>query len=378
MIDHTGILTAVAGFGLNDANLRLADRELDPVSWQWLLAEATSHGITGHLVAALENGALPANSTQWFESLNHHETAVGSDLLRERLLIETLTIFGAAEIRMRVLKGPAVAHIVYPNPAQRSFRDVDVLVPGRDYDRAIDVLLAAGGRLRYAEPRPGFNRRFGKGACVTTPSGLELDVHRTLISGPFGLAFEPGELFETNTRFRLGGQAVEALDPEVQFVHACIHAQLGDRPPRLVPLRDVAQILLHSSIDIARVRELCRRWRCGIVVQEAIRSAWAVFTIERPNGLDTWVREYEPSNFERWALGSYFGSRPSYARQAVGGLWAIPSVPRKFAYARALLMPTGSYIRERDGSYLRRLGRGFHVFAGWRPTRRRRKSTSPR
>ena len=110
----------------------------------------------------------------------------------ERWTLEVVQLFADAAIEVRLLKGPAVAHLDYPDPAWRAFGDIDVLVPSAQYDDAIRALLAVGGRRRSQEVRPGFDRRFGKGACVTLLNGVQVDVHRTLASGPFGLTVDLG------------------------------------------------------------------------------------------------------------------------------------------------------------------------------------------
>jgi hypothetical protein len=190
------------------------------------------------------------------------------------------------------------------------------------------------------------------------------------VAGPLGLAVDADALFATGSPFALGGRVLEGLDPEARLVHACFHAALGDAQPRLVALRDVAQMLLHSTVDADRVRELCRRWRCGIVVQRATRLAWDAFSITVAPGVLRWARQHEPSAFERRAMQAYLGPDRSYARQAVAGLLAVPGIRAKAAYAGALLVPTAGYVRERDGSYLRRLRRGVGLFMEQRAERR--------
>jgi hypothetical protein len=364
---------AVAGYGLSGAPLALPRGSLDERTWTVVLADAAREHVTGHLVQALDDGAFPATDTQWAEAIEHHERALGLDLVLERLLLASVAELDAAGIPTRVLKGPAVAHTVYPEPGRRSFADVDLLVPAQHYDGAIGLLCRDGARRRYPEPRRGFDRRFGKGVCLESRDGLELDLHRTFVAGPFGLAVDNEALFATSWPFSLGGRVLEGLDPEARFVHACFHASLGDVEPRLVALRDVAQMLLHSTLDAHRVQELCRRWRCGIVVQRATQVAWETFGIAVSPELVRWAQHYLPSEFERRALRAYVGPDRSYARQAVAGLYAVRGIRAKAAYAGALLVPTAAYVRARDGSYLRRVGRAVGMFLGERAKRARRR-----
>ena len=82
------------------------------------------------------------------------------------------------------------------------------------------------------EPRPGFDSRFSKGAAFTMPGGRDIDLHRTFVSGPFGLSVDLGGLFATSTPFVVGGRRLLGLGRTERFLHACYHAALGRGTPR--------------------------------------------------------------------------------------------------------------------------------------------------
>jgi hypothetical protein len=360
----TDIVRGVAGYGLPGAAPTLPQAVLDEKSWDAVLLGVSGDRLTGHLVHALDDGAFMANDDQHAAAVQVHERALAVELVLERLLLTTMRQLDAANIPARVLRGPAVAHSVYLEPGLRSFADVDLLVASRDYDAALAMLCAHGGRRRYQEPRKGFDRRFGKGVCLEIPGGigLEIDLHRTFVAGPFGLAVDTDALFENSTRFVLGGQELYGLDPEARFLDSCFHAALGRKQPRLVALRDVAQMTLCSPLDVDQVRERCRAWRCGVVVQRAIDLAWDAFALVDTPEVVRWARSHECSLFERRALHAYVGSDRSYARQAVAGLHAVRGVRDKARYATALLVPNRTYVRIREGSYRRRVRRALRLF----------------
>ena len=360
----TDVVRGVAGYGLPAAAPALPQAVLDEQSWDAVLLGVSGDRLTGHLVHALDDGAFMANDDQHAAAVEAHERALAVELVLERLLLTTMRQLDAADIPARVLRGSAVAHSVYPAPGLRSFADVDLLVASRDYDAALALLCAHGARRRYQEPRKGFDRRFGKGVCLEIPGGLglEIDLHRTFVAGPFGLSVDTDALFENSTRFVLGGQELYALDPEARFLDSCFHAALGREQPRLVALRDVAQMVLCSSLDADRVRERCRAWRCGIVVQRAVGLAWDAFALVDTPEVVRWARSHECSLFERRALHAYVGSDRSYPRQAVAGLHAVRGVRDKARYATALLVPNRTYVRIREGSYRRRVRRALRLF----------------
>jgi hypothetical protein len=360
----TDVVRGVAGYGLPGSAPALPQAVLDDKTWEAVLAGVSGDRLTGHLVRALDDGVFAASDDQQAAAVEAHEGALAVDVVLERLLLTTMRQLDAADIPARVLRGPAVAHSVYLEPSLRSFADVDLLVASRDYDAALAQLCADGARRRYQEPRKGFDRRFGKGVCLEIPGGLglEIDLHRTFVAGPFGLAVDTDALFENSTRFVLGGQELYGLDPEARFLDSCFHAALGRKEPRLVALRDVAQMILCSSLDADRVRERCRAWRCGIVVQRAVGLAWGAFALLDTPEVVRWAHSHECSLFERRALRAYVGSDRSYAGQAVAGLQAVHGVRDKARYATALLVPNRAYVRIREGSYRRRVRRALRLF----------------
>lgn len=365
-----GVVQGVAGYALPNSARALPDSALDDDTWSAVCTAVVRHRVTGHLVRALHDGAFAVTDDQWATASEAHEHALAVDLLLEYLLLKTVTRLGAVNISTRVLRGPAVAHTVYAEPDLRSFGDVDLLVADRDYEAALAQLCVHGARRRYPEPRRGFDRRFGKGVCLETPDGLEIDLHRTLVAGPFGLAIDTEALFRMSSEFSLGGHDLFALDAEGRFLDACFHAALGDKRRRLRALRDVAQMILCSPVDTTRVRELCQAWRCGIVIRRAIGLAWDAFTLDATPDIVAWTSTLEPTGFERQALQAYVGAGRSYARQTVAGLQAVRGVGAKLRYAAALFVPTREYVRARDGSYLRRARRAARLYRDERAARR--------
>src|SRR5262245_14458505 len=308
----------------------------------------------------IDDGTFTAKDTQEPNALDADERALALALVLEQLLLGVARQLDRAGVTARVLRGPAVTHTVYPEPGLRAFADIDLLVAAEDYDAALALMCANGARRRFREPRRGFERRFGKGVCLEFSDGLEIDVHRTLVAGPFGLALDAEALFEHSATFRVGGLTLEGLDPEARLIDACLHAALRARP-RLTALRDVAQMVLYAPLDVAQLRDLCGQWRCGIVLQRALEMAWAAFGLTSTPEPVRWARAYEPTAFERHALDVYIGPDPSYARQAVAGLRAVPGLWSKAAYAAALLLPSRDYVRARDGGYSRRALRALRL-----------------
>ena len=324
---------------------------LDDSTFAALLDAATHERITGHLDRALHAGWLRASDAQRDEALRRHEAMLSVDLILERLLVDTSDLLTRAGIRHRALKGPVVARTAYPDPALRSFGDVDILVDGAHFDTAVAHLERGSGRARYREPRRNFTARFGKGVCVVTADGLEIDLHRVFVAGPFGLAIDPADLFADPEDVEIGDSTVPAPNANVRFLHACYHVALTS--PRLTATRDVAQIATLTDLDIDDALALASRWRGRAVVQRALQFTRTRLAADLDGPLYDWAARYRPDRFERAALRSYT-STGSYATQMAAGVWALRGFRPRVEYAAALLLPDRTYLREREGSYVKR------------------------
>ncbi len=145
------LLGIVAATGLPGAGARPSSEAPDADTMAELLDLVTAQRIPGYLVAALDSGAIRATPEQRAAAARRHEEALALDLVLERLLAETSSMFAGAGIAHRALKGPAVArHAVCATcaPVVRRRRCARGGGPIRRCDRV------AHGR-GWASPLPG-------------------------------------------------------------------------------------------------------------------------------------------------------------------------------------------------------------------------------
>jgi hypothetical protein len=340
----SGLARAVASTELRDSDLRLPHAPLDDTAWQRLLSEVQSQRLVGLLASTVEESRLPVRSEQAAEVRDAHARSMHVCLALEADLFAAAAVLDDAGVEYRVLKGPAFAHLDYPDPSLREFSDIDLLVRSEQYDDAVTAFASAGYRRRYEEVRAGFDRRFGKGASFKGPDDREIDLHRTFVMGPFGLTIVLADLWATDASFRLAGRTFTTLDADQRFLHACFHAALGDFRVRLVPLRDVATMLqrAHDPVDLDRARSLSRRWRADVVVARAVRLAWEAFALpETPFTL--WAESYRPRRHEERALRAYLDPAMGYAARSYTALRALPGIRAKAGFAFALAFPGRGY-----------------------------------
>src|SRR2546422_3218973 len=118
--------------------------------------------LTGLAMAMAEAGELALESEQWDELREAQRRAMFLALGAERMLFRASGAFAEAGIDAVVLKGPSMAHTIYPDPSWRPFGDIDLLVRTMDWRRACGVLTQLGFTRPPPQPAPGFSERFGK------------------------------------------------------------------------------------------------------------------------------------------------------------------------------------------------------------------------
>jgi hypothetical protein len=348
---------AVAAFGL-PASAPVPANPLETDVWNRLMREVARERIEGLLAAAVAAGGLAVDPEQRDEVRRAARGRARVDLGLERELISTARILGRAGVCYRVLKGRAWAHTAYPDPSWRGSGDVDLLVANDDWYLAVRALEGDGARRVLPEVRPGFDRRFGKDATLRSRGGWEIDLHRLLAAGPFGLWVDQAQLLARSALMTIGGSVLPVLDAEAAFVHACYNLVLADDPPRLIAARDVAQMVLNAEADPDRVQDLAQKWRGVPVVVRALSLA------ENMLGVRLWNQPFSRP-FLTAAIGSaarvlmamYRGPGRGYSSQAAA-LVAVPGAVERLTYLHALARPQRAYLEARGLTRAGHLRRG--------------------
>ena len=351
------LLNRIAATGLLESPTEHATTEVEAEAWPSLRQGLLGHRLTGLAVEAASRGLLLLPEGKLAELHDLQKDAMILALALESRLVELSATLRSDGIDFIVLKGPAIAHSYYPNPAWRPFSDLDLLVRRSHWDRATALLESGGFRRELPEPRPNFDIRFGK-AVAWRREQVVIDLHSTLAAGPFGLWMDPEDLWRHGDSLVLGGTTLRRLDATGQLLHACVHASLGWRPPLLLPLRDVLQIANAGSVNWERLAWWSGRWRLNAVLQHALHAATTRFSATPPEGSQA-LLSAAASARERRALEAYTTKRRHRGGTAVATLGAIPSLRARAAYARSLLFPDRQFLRARakDGkraSYLHR------------------------
>ncbi|MGH9282328.1 MAG: nucleotidyltransferase family protein [Acidimicrobiales bacterium] len=342
-------LLTVAAHGLPTGGHAAAPAApLDDHGWRGLLAAVHVERIAGLLDRAVADGALPTTAGQSEDAEAAAAQSLRAVLHLERSLLRVAERLAGDTIPFLVLKGPAVARLDEEHPSLRQYADIDILVRGPDVDAAVTTLASLGYRRDLPERRPGFDRHYGKEVCLAKERGSELDLHRTLVVGAFGLRLDLAAVWGSTTTFCVGGVGLEALDAEGRFVHACLNAVLGDERPRLVALRDVARISTCHALRPERLRALLPPGQGGAVIELATGLARSTLGVEI--GPEAAAAGSPPQGWERLSLRAYRARGGSNTLELLSGALGLRG-PARLEYLRAVVAPQRAYreARQRAG-----------------------------
>jgi len=246
-----------------DHAVELAAALETPTSWDELVDQAEQHGLEplllGHLRAARIAIPQSAQDRLRARSVQHaHASAV-----RDLVIIEIVRALEGAGIPMLVLKGAALARLVYANPALRPMRDVDLLVPKAAARQAWAALEAIGFSAGGTPVGPSHHHLQG---LSTTLNGatITVELHTELFARtPFIKPLQYEELCRTSQTFEGGGVTLRTLSREDMLWHVYAHAFVINVFCRGIRLISVAD-LVHATdawADVLDWHELGWRYR---------------------------------------------------------------------------------------------------------------------
>jgi Uncharacterised nucleotidyltransferase len=214
--------------------------------WGTLAEEAEHHGLTPlvePVIAALARkrpDLVPDDVRRAFVVLaSRHRRAAA---VREKSVDQLLAAFAAAGIPIVLLKGAALAHLIYPSPELRPMVDIDVLIDPADSERAIRItrglgyIFAGGYESRFA------GRLHHLPVAATNQSGfrIALEIHVDTMSPNQAESLTFATLAEKPQLFKRGpGSNGFALGHTDMLRHLARHAFEPNRRVRLIHLYDL-------------------------------------------------------------------------------------------------------------------------------------------
>ena len=357
--------------------------QIQEAQWPGIIDTALRHNLGPMLFHNIgKKAALPGD----FEHLRQSaRQAVMTFLAQDSARWTINEAFQSANISCIWVKGSALAHTVYPAPELRPMGDLDVLVPGDDFEQAQHVLEDLG------------YRQSDHAKLIFPPAFAAKDDHHTVLKGGAGgdivvelhwrlltemqLASDQGAWFwKQRQQVQIQGHTLTTLQPEAHLLYLCAHALLqhGEAQSLLMHYLDLHLIISHSPINWTRLIEQAVVFRWTYAVERALTTLTNLFGTQVPPNMLEALRQKRPaaevtSQVEVLAgAGSHF--------EKVMRLMAGESLRSKSRLAAAILFPERSYIRARYSVppgqalwpwYLRRWA--HQGLEAWRAIRSRRR-----
>ena len=338
-----GVLPAAAGAIPVGELLAVAAGEgvLPLLEWRLRLADARQS-----LPEALREGLAHAA-----------REAARMSLHRDAQLRRIAPCLADAGIKTLLLKGPAFARSLYPEPHLRMSGDIDLLFGSRgEAERAAEALAGIGFDRAFSPSSMTYemtSRMRVDGRVV-----LELDLHSRLVNLPaFADVFVFEELWAASMPLGGFGDALRTLSPLHAFVHACIHRAVDlylQAPQRLKWIYDIH--LMSLRLDDAGwdgFLHLVHGKRVAGVCLRSILDAVDAFGSPVPVAVLEALHRHaadEPVDWRRLHDWRYMQWR---------NLKALPNPVARLRWLWERLFPTRSHLRELhgQGSWLRLMGR---------------------
>jgi hypothetical protein len=258
-----------------------------PELWPLVVKLAIEHNVAPLLSEALSRApelVVPAGvrETLWAQVLRSSATR----LLCETSLGQVMSLLHARGVEVIVLKGPTVAHTLYPRPELRMYHDLDLLCRVPDYPALYEALSAGGytsaGTLEFVGTHERLASKPSRSESHSVrgfydPSGeMKLEIHFDALQ--LGLLDRSEPLFwQTSRTLQLGDLAIKMLAPEYQFLHLALHAHRHcySRLSWLLEL-DLAVRRQYSSLNWDLLLRTARAEGVGAVIRHCLVTLAAV------------------------------------------------------------------------------------------------------
>jgi hypothetical protein len=269
------LLVAASSPGQDSA---LAARPItSSLDWKRALDSAEHHRVVPALNVAIASAHLPPQPAVRDRALNHAWRALQLTAQLARIAQH----FRGSGIEFLAYKGPALAQLLYGNPAMRQFGDLDLLVRPQDVVPAQAALIELGYRPRL-RLSPRQEQSYFRSACEyvfefnTDPHLLEL--HWQIVPRFYSINFDMQAIFSRSQKITLDNLTVRTLGREDLMLALCVHAAKHEWS-QLAMLRDIfalAQFGLDWQWTIFQARAL------GIfkIVQVSLLAAHNLFSPE--------------------------------------------------------------------------------------------------
>lgn len=247
-----------------------------------LVHASLQHGVTPALAVHLRGrGDAPVRLVEKVQGCYRDQLArhmrTAADLRRLAKILDE------SGVRWAVVKGPALAEVLWPRPDLRHYVDLDILVERERLAEVVDLLQTEGATLVDRNWPLILERRQGE-LSLMMPFGTPLDLHWHLVNDPDlrrVFAFPVDEVLQRAAPARLGTLVAPVLDPVDTVLHLAYH-MVHSGGHRLVWLRDFDLAMSAPDLDAGELHRRAVRYGCRQALAVSVQRTLRVLGPVRP------------------------------------------------------------------------------------------------
>ena len=207
---------------------------LTPYQWYTEYPVLIGHGLAGIALRLARQHALDVPAAVVHDLEDAHFSEVTTTFRMTQCSRDGLAALRASGIPLVVTKGPGIAQAHHPM-SERTFSDIDVVVPPRSFSAAFRVLRALGyqEQPQSVQPWPSHRRTGREATNLRTSGGGSIDLHHRISpwNWSHGLSFRNLEhRAHTST---LSGLSVALASTEDKLLIAALHVVSDKSQPGL-------------------------------------------------------------------------------------------------------------------------------------------------
>ena len=236
------------------------------LNWDYIVSNAGRHGSSSLMYRNLSQfddlGVIPD------KVMKHLKKQYFGTIARNRLhydeLRQILQSFRDASIPVIILKGTALAELVYHDIGLRGFNDIDILIRKEDLEIAKNTAIATGYALdkipKEIYEKFGYNLHYIKKIILE----IHWDIARRTGSERY-TKIEIDELWKNVVSLKVADIDTLVLAPEDQLLHLCIHLA-GHRYNRLIWFCDISELIRLYDIDWNLVLKNANKYKAKLYI----------------------------------------------------------------------------------------------------------------
>lgn len=222
--------------------------------------------------------------------------------VKQQSVEDVLERLNQAGLDTMVVKGPAIAHTLYPKPALRPYNDLDLVVRERDWAAAHQLLVEMGFSSEEDLPQPPpkltpldilYEQKYRH-----PETELLVEVHYDDILNA-GLAARDVEGFwHRASQIDVQGLPIKVMSLEDQLIHMCVHlhyhgyTRLNNFSDMAFAVRDYGM-----KLDWERLLETVRVEGAQVGVYYSLLYLEQLLGVKVPEGV---LDALQPDGFRRW------------------------------------------------------------------------------